>query len=207
MDWTVPPIWRGEHAFIIGGGPSVASQPVVRLQGRRTIAINSSYQLAPWADFFIFSDFRWWDLHRRALADRLDRVVAVANAHIFVPAEAKKLLKTSPKKIKGEWGPIELSRDPFGVAMLWTTMSAALNLALHLGAERAVALGLDGSDAQGRSHHVPHPWPVKPEHWEYQRDEISALAPQLAAAGLDVVNVSPITRLTCFRQADLAVFM
>ncbi len=207
MDWVAPPIWRGEHAFIIGGGPSVKSQPVVRLQGRRVIAINSSYELAPWADFFIFSDFRWWDKHRRALADRLDRVVAVANNHIVVPREAKKLLKSSPKKVKGDWGPIELSTEPTGVAMRWTTMSAALNLALHLGSARAIVLGLDNSADNGASHHDPHPWPTKPEHYDFQRDELTELAPQIAAAGVDVVNVSPVTRLRCFRQADLAVFM
>jgi len=58
--WTVPRLWPGETVFIIGGGPSVRGQNIEALRGRRVIAINSSYLVAPWADYLIFADERWW---------------------------------------------------------------------------------------------------------------------------------------------------
>src|SRR6266403_328208 len=72
---TVSPEWKGETAFIVGGGPSVADQNVELLRGRKVIVINSSCYLLPWADILFFADERWWREHVKTVAGFKGRVI------------------------------------------------------------------------------------------------------------------------------------
>ena len=54
--WSIPPEWTGETAFLLGGGPSLKGFNAECLRGRRVIAINNSWELAPWADVLYFCD-------------------------------------------------------------------------------------------------------------------------------------------------------
>lgn len=83
----------------------------------------------------------------------------------------------------------------------------ALNLAVHLGARRIVLLGYDMQRTGGLSHwHGDHGRGLNnpSEHnfarWRRQFEEA---APTLAAAGIEVVNCSRATALTCFPRMDL----
>jgi hypothetical protein len=74
--WLVPPAWSGETCFIVGGGVSVETQPVERLHGHKVIALNSSYERVPFADYLLFVDTRWCRVHEsrpalRAFAGQL----------------------------------------------------------------------------------------------------------------------------------------
>lgn len=181
---TVEPEWTGETAFIVGGGPSVASQNIELLRGRRVIVVNSSYEAVPFADYLIYCDHEWWAAHRKALEGFGGKIINPTSSHhrcdrrLFV------------RKIY----PPGLSSDRSALAVRRTTFTGAINLAVHLGAARIVLLGADGKmGADGKSHHhQPHRWwRFKAERWDLHRRELETLVEPLRKLGIDVVNASP----------------
>lgn len=78
------------------------------------------------------------------------------------------------------------------LVMRRTSLQAAMNLAVHLGASRIVLLGADMKPApDGRTHHhAPHKWPQVPGCWEIQMLDLKHAADDLATLGVEVVNTS-----------------
>jgi hypothetical protein len=75
-----------------------------------------------------------------------------------------------------------------------TTFTAAINLAVHLGAAKIVLLGADGKLGEGgRSHHhTPHAWwKFLVGRWEKHRAELETLVVPLQKLGIPVLNASP----------------
>ena len=98
-----------------------------------------------------------------------------------------------------------LSKDPSRVHGT-NSGAQAVNLAYHLGATRIVLLGYDMQHTGGRRHcHQDYPagWlnaePVK--GWASQ---FAFLARDLAAEGVEVLNASRETALTCVPRMTLA---
>lgn len=185
VHWHVAPEWAGETCFIVGGGVSVATQPIERLRGRKVIALNSSYLTVPFADILLFADSRWWRVHMEQHRPDLDAFagrIAGCSQHVDDP-RVWRLRRTRPPGLAVE-------RD--AVVMQWTVMAAAINLAVHLGVARIVTLGLDGKETEGRSHHhEPHPWPQRPGCWANQRADLASLVEPLAERGITLRNASP----------------
>jgi hypothetical protein len=180
--WRVPREWEGETAFLICGGPSVNAVDLNRLRGRKVIAINSSYLAAPWADFLIFTDIRWWRLHHEPVSQVFQgRVVTIT------PTWGTGFLTLERQRSSG------LSSDPTRLALWHTTVTAALNLLAHLGAGRVGLLGLDGQrTSSGASwHHSPHPWRQNPRCYTYHGEALTALVGPLVALGMQVLNLNP----------------
>jgi hypothetical protein len=78
----------------------------------------------------------------------------------------------------------------------------AINLAYLFGAARIVLLGFDMQERDpARSHYFgEHPYHRKPLHRGYSRwrDALGDLGADLAAEGVEVVNATRDTALTCF---------
>lgn len=179
--WTVPREWEGETAFIIAGGPSVLTQNLGLLRGRKVIVINSSCYRVPWANILYFGDGRWWRENKKAIADFVGRVVTVA----AIPEDGK-ILQLEKKEPPG------LSNDPRYLMQRRTSLTAATNLAVLLGAKQVIWLGADGKQLDGRTHHhAPHKWPQKPDCWKEQRKDLVGIVSQLTALGVELLNVSP----------------
>ncbi|MDB5555415.1 MAG: Methyltransferase type 11 [Rhizobium sp.] len=190
----VPPIvsiereWEGETGFIIGGGPSVLTQDISRLQGRRVLVINSSYQAAPWADFLLFSDDRWWadpfhKCHRDRVGDFKGRILSAGPS-----ARGERLLKLRRQQPPG----LALRSDT--VTVNFTTYTAAINVLVHLGCRKIVMLGADGKKSeQGLTHHhEPHDFKTH-GMWDAHRRDLKTLVAPLKALGIECVNASPGT--------------
>lgn len=171
------------------------------LRGRRVIAINSSYERVPFADFLAFGDLRWWREHRLPLCGFHGRVVT---------------WRQTPDPLKGTNRPIlilekqlppGLATLPTRVVFRRTSYSGAINLAVHLGAAKIVALGLDGKPAKdGRTHHHrPHPadWVGKPDKWIKQRAELQTLVEPLKQLGIEMFNASPGSAVPFWPIVDL----
>jgi hypothetical protein len=186
--WSVQREWPGETAFVIGGGPSVLSQDLETLRGRRVIAINSSVYAVPWADVLFFGDWRWWyePENRAAATSFAGRVVTTSRM-----VQDRKVLvcrKTNPPGLA-------LARN--SLMQKWTSLTAATNLAAHLIGDGGtiVWLGADGRIAQdGRTHHhKPHPWPHRPGCYDKQKADLVTIVPSLKALGIAGYNASPGT--------------
>jgi hypothetical protein len=192
--WRIPRVWPGETAWIVAGGPSVADLDTERLRGRKVIAINSSYQRVPFAPFVFFGDQRWWMQHRRNLAHWPGQIVTVAGvAH-------ERVLRVRRYDLA-----VGLSLEDDGVVMGRTSLHAAINLAVLFGASRLAILGADMQpDPTGRTHHhSPHPWPQRPGCWDDQMAGLARIVEPLAKRGVEVLNVSPVSRIPWWPKVTL----
>lgn len=198
--WAAAAEWPGETVYIIGGGPSVKTQNLAMLRGRRVIVINSSYEAYPEADFLFFGDARWWLEHcgRPAMRAFEGRVVTCAN----------KVSDPRLLKMRRVVPPPGLAEARDSVASQRTSLQGAINLAVHLGAQRLVLLGADMCrSADGATHHhAPHKWPNPPGNasWDVQMSQLRLVVDPLRRRGVEVINTSPVSRLTWWPRRLLA---
>jgi hypothetical protein len=197
LSWRAAPEWQGHAAFIICGGPSVAAQNLALLAGAKVIVINSSLFSYPQADILYFGDRRWWLQHRDAVAAFEGRAVTVAD-EVQDPRILR--MKKSP--------PPGLSQQSDTLMQRRTSATAAINLAVHLGANPIVTLGLDGKATDGRHwHHAPHIWPPKADRFETWMQDLATLADPLRLRGIELLNASPGSAVPFWPVVDLAEVM
>lgn len=201
--FAIAPEWRGDTAFIIAGGTSVASQGIERLRGRRVLVVNSSYEAAPWAPVLYFADRRWYFEH-------YTRPAFKAFAGLKISCNGQPQVRSNPEiswlrrvvpnfdPTHGPLGP-GLAEDPAAVVSNRTSLQGAINIAAHYGVARIVLLGADMCrSVDGRTHHhSAHRWNNKPgtETWDVQMVQLALVVEPLKSRGIDVVNCSPISRL------------
>ncbi len=186
--WTVPRDWPDETVFILGGGPSVLSQDLSLLTGRRVIAINSAWHTWRKADVLFFADARWWNEYKPKGFDGL----AVTTSHVTHP-NVKRLEKVNPSA---------MSRNPRCVALQRSSVTGAINLALHFGAAKIVLLGVDGKLVDGRrhSHGVKYRWAFRPKCFDEHAKEFRVVAPSIP---VPVFNCSPVSTIDAWPKMKL----
>lgn len=196
--WWVEPEWAGETCVIAAGGCSLTSQQLDRVRGAglKTIVVNDAYRLAPWAEVLFFYDPIWWSWHREALQDWPGRIVRLESPEGDGGHPRARVLKNY-----GTEGFIE-ARD--GVMNGRNSGYGALHLAAHLGVARVLLLGFDCKRGEGGRKH----WFGEHPNRSDQPHNIwiacfNQLAPILAARGIEVINCSPGSALTCFKREPL----
>lgn len=188
-DWF--PDWRGRSAAIVASGPSTKLANVAKLQGRmKAIAIKESVELCPWADVVYGCDAAFWrnamglpNFHGLKIAYRSPSGLV----HSIRIAEKEHRILTAEPGVIGSGG---------------NSGFQALNLAVQFGATRILLIGFDMSDrhgvhwygrSQGDGRTQPAEWNFVP--W---RKAFHVAACQMAGLGVQVLNASPLTTLTCF---------
>jgi hypothetical protein len=98
-----------------------------------------------------------------------------------------------------------LSRDPEVIHTGGNSGYQVMNLAYHFGARRMILLGYDMQRTGGKSHwHGAHPGGLeKASPYNSWVKRFDVLARDLASEGVEVINCSTHTALTCFRRAKL----
>jgi hypothetical protein len=179
--WTITPDWKGETAFIVAGGTSVRNVDLELLRGRKVIAVNSSYEAVPFADYLIFGDARWWEVHRAHLVDFKGKIVCGSQS----PRDVKLL------RVRRKSPPMSSEADC--LVLQFTTVTAAMDMASKLGCTRIVMLGVDGQVGSDGviHHHRPHPWKPAPGWESKHRRDIQAMAAPLKQLGVEVVLATP----------------
>lgn len=162
----------------IASGPSLNAHDceLVRTSGLPTIAVNNSWQLAPWCDHLYAGDLAWWDAH-------------VAE----VPEGPKRWSCTRQAVAKYDLNYDEKYGD-------YNSGLRAIELAFKLGAERVLLLGYDCTVQGGTHFHGDHKDTKNPTEdlcrkWNKQHCRLSRKA--------DVVNCSRSTELTAYRLGYL----
>lgn len=185
--------WAGHDVFIIGGGVTVGRQPVHRLEGRKVIAINSSYEIAPFAQVIFFGDNRWYLQHRGTKAFMQHGGRKITCSDPATGDQIEHVRRVIPTKECG----LCTRRD--SVASQKTSFQGAMNLAYHFGAKRIILLGADFCRAvDGRTHHhKPHIWKNSPgnQTWDKQFEQFQFIVEPLRRAGIPVINTSLESRL------------
>jgi hypothetical protein len=192
--------WRGECCAIVASGPSAKTAPVDLLRDRiHVIAINDSFRLAPWADILYSCDFAWWAQHKGAREFKGLRL-----SHDLRACNEFGLHRVMIEKV----GSNELLLDrPSYVGAGGNSGFQALNLAVQFGATGVMLIGVDCNLEHGGHWHKNHPMPMSnPAENNVQRWRIAfdGVAPSLAALGVDVVNCSPISKVTQYPKLSIA---
>ena len=211
MIWRVPcGEWANETAFLLAGGPSLLGFNAEVLRGAgRVVTVNDSWRLAPWAAVHYFCDASWYHLqltqNRHSTDGHTDfhthrfegfwvsGSYAAFDVHPYVRA----------LRLGGRTG---LSDDPAVLRHGSNSGYQAINLAYLYGALRIILLGYDMHVVANRTH-----W-----HNESRPDDFAGimrntmlptfetLVEPLARAGVEVVNATPGSAISCWPCAALA---
>lgn len=177
----------------IASGPSLTPEDVAYCRGKaEVIVVNDNYRLAPWADVLYATDFGWWKVY-------IDDVRATFAGQLLTVDEcaAKRFCVPWVRGIDTN----RLSRRLDQVSTGDNSGFAAMNVAVHRGATRIVLLGYD---MQGEHWFGRHPETLSAVNdFPKYMSNFAQLAIDLDAAGVEVVNCSRETALTCFPRARL----
>lgn len=195
---SVPKAWPGDTAAILATGPSLTADDVDYCRGKaRVIVVNDAYTLAPWADVLYACDAKWWKWH--------EGVPTFAGAKWSLEHSAWSPYRTLYPDVQRlrNTGANGLEHDPTGLRNGRNSGFQAINLAVHYGVTRIVLLGYDMQPSGGKSHFFgEHPNNQKSPYPMFRR-AMETLVKPLAKRGIDIVNCSRHSVLTCFRKADL----
>lgn len=195
--WSVPREWPEARCFVLCGGASLRAQRhlVPYLPGR-IIAVKEGVLLRPDADVLFFAGEQPEIIAPPLLTRFCGRYIVVrGKGHPVFPATAKRIWRTPDH---ARW-----SDDPTMVAG-FDAGTSAINLAMLFGATDIIVLGYDMTGGRWFAGEHPHPTPVIPES-DFRRHmaPLERLAADAHAKGIRIVNVSPVSRVTCFEQRRL----
>lgn len=191
--------WPGASVVIIASGPSLTLEDCELVRqwreavGGKVVAINKSYERAPWADVLYGCDeIPFW-------RDNIDGVRATFRGELWTQdAEAAKKYRLHYiRSVRAEG----LSRTPGVIHQGFNGTFQAMNLVDQWGAARQILLGVDMSDDGKRTHwHKPHAGAAQANLIDYWAclQEFKRLAADLKAKGVSVVNATRRTALQSF---------
>lgn len=212
---------------ILGGGKSLNRADVDYCRGRaKVIAINTAYQIAPWADYMYARDYDWWratprEVFRANCAAGWTAIANGPNPHYVLAHQMFQGQRwTGSSKAAGEFGLLSVDTRSIGglcaIPGVIHEGSAggansghqAVNLAINqFHAKRIFLLGFD---MLGGHWHGDHPAPLtnlSDSQFQPFADSFATMLKPLADLGVEVVNCAPKSRITCFRfstiQAEL----
>jgi hypothetical protein len=192
--WQVPPLWSGETAFVICGGPSLRGFDFDRLRGRRVFPLKESCLFTPWAEFMMFCDDIWLEQRRDLVEGFAGQVITMST-----------LCFGTRHHVLGRSGREGIDEDPRLARGSWTVLHYALNALLHLGVARAVLLGADmQAAADGTTHY--HKTPEKkpdPVLYDNMLQSLATTVEPLHRLGVEVVNCTSGGRLELWPRMDL----
>ena len=190
--------WVGETVIGIAGGESVREVDLSVLKGRKVIVVNSSYRTYPEADWLIFTDDRWWKLHRKEVrATFKGRILTITPD---LPMYNPDVHVVTRMRSSGA------SKDPSMLACWHTTLTTANNFMALAGAAK---LGWLGADGEGDWHHEPHPakWRRHPRWPYYHAKALEIQVEPLKQMGLQVFNLNPNSKFRMFPFTSLEEFL
>lgn len=198
--------WRDRAVAIVACGPSAKKVNVAALRARLpVIAIKEAVTLCPWADVVYGCDGPWWR-HKNGLP-----------SYKGLKVSFEKTLGTSFPDIKFVDIPKQTKVDEYVNELLLDTPGViggggnsgfqALNLALQFGASRLLLVAFDMNPSHqehwyGRNNWMKANNPTA-EHYRKWLFGFSRAAIKLKSMGVEIVNASPLSAMTCFPRATI----
>ena len=163
----------------------------------KVIVVNTSFRLAPWADVLYACDASWWTHYFAEAAG----VMGAAELWTCA-ARARDQFRLNyifGGRMKG------LSKKNDQIATGYNSGYQAIGLAYLWGAKRILLLGFDMMRTGGRTHwHADHPSKLgNGGRFHEWAKEMGVLAADATREGLEIVNCSRKTALTCFRRSTI----
>ena len=176
----------------MAGGPSLRPEDVSACRSETVIAINQSWELAPWAAMLYAADFGWWKVHHAAAEAFPGLKYACMNQN-------SEMYGATVLKCLGYAG---WSDDPMAVYSGGHSGYQAIQVAANtFHATEIVLLGYDVKyGPKGRTN-----WYTNPKTKPFDRwlDTYATLAAAAEARSIKIVNCSRDTALTVFPRCTL----
>lgn len=180
-----PSTWHNRTVVCIASGPSLTREDceLVRLSGLPVVAVNSAWEFAHFCDVVYAGDVEWWKHNINKLT---------------IPAE--------------RWGCLHSAESQYGIyrhghyRQVTNSGARALEFIIDQKPARILMLGFDASIAKGTHCHGDHPKtgnPKKPTCDRWVRIHFPSVAAAALQLGVEVVNCSRDTALTCFPRMPL----
>ena len=184
-------------------GPSQWKEDLDYARGRcPVVAINMTWKLAPWADMLYACDRHWWGKHNPK-PDQFAGVRVVGKGQ-WPGCESAGLLQP---------GVMELYWDGKRIGGGWNSGFQVLNILALWKVARIIYTGLDCKAGEGGKPHwhghyrdgaCPNP---DQRHFDRWKQGFDMAAAQVAERGIEVLNASRDTALTCFPRVELRDFI
>lgn len=191
--------WRGKTTAIIASGPSAKGAPLHLLRDKaKVIAIKENIELCPWADVVYGCDGAWWKW-RRGLPDFNGvKLTYDGQASGMFPGLHKVEIRNVHEILTDEPGVIGSGKN---------SGFQAINIAIQFGAERIILIGYDMTDRSGthwygRNNAAGMNNPDENNFSQWRR-ALAGIVPDLDARGIEVVNASEYSALTCFPKMTI----
>lgn len=206
MTTPVPRLWPESTIACLGAGPSLTREDVDRLRGVvRVIAVNTSYQLAPWADALYACDEVWWfrETHRPGidtfggLKYSVDEFLIAARRRHHPPPR-----RPPGVEVLDNTGDTGIETQPTGLRTGRNSGYQAVNLAVHLGARRILLLGYDMKTSKDGRHHWHNDYRSTSAYDHFCQSFETTVEP-LRTLGIEVLNCTRDTALRCFPRVPL----
>lgn len=157
----------------------------------------------PWASVLYACDGKWWRSE--------DGIKAREEFHGLKVTQDPQADELGLHRVIHSDGVNKILTDPPGtIGAGGNSGFHALNLAVQFGARRIILLGYDMSTENGIHWHGPHkgnigdPQPSTVNGWVKHYEDNAGLIKSL---GVEVINCSPGTALTCFQKRDIREVM
>ena len=191
---TIDRRWEGRTVVVAATGPSLTPAVADRCRGHDAIAVSDAWRLMPWAPVLYSCDAKWWRYHRGCPDFRGEKWTAHGAGNDKQDIAATYGLRC----VAGAQG-AGFSRRQDVIHYGSNSGFQALNLAILFGAARIVLVGFD---MQGRHFFGAHPHPlVNSDPRRFVR-HFERAVPSVPA-GVEILNATPGSALTCFRAASL----
>lgn len=199
----VPRTWPGQTFVCLASGPSMTQADADVVRGRaRVIAINRTIELAPWAAVWYACDAKFWKwAHRGDIGPTIKGLTTTFAGPKYAMTAGS--LAYPGITLLGKGPSQGLSLDPLKVCLGGNSGYQAINLAVLMGASRILLLGYDMGISAGRQHwHADHPIRQRSPYQTFLQAYPTLVKP-LADAGVEIINCSRETRLSCFPRMTI----
>lgn len=183
-------------------GPSLTIEDLALVRGRATVvAINDAIRFAPWADVFFSNARIFWT----PTTEQGQQLAGFAGLRVRVAIDQDKPgVLPDGTVILRNTGTYGFETVPNGLRTYQNSGGSAINLAVHLGARRVVLLGYDMGPGAGGRHHCHETYATRHSSpYNLFTHLIQTMTGPLAQLGVEVVNCSRATKLTCFPRKPL----
>jgi hypothetical protein len=198
--------WHDRPVALVGGGPSLAGFDFERLRGRfRVVAINATVFDIPWVDAGFSLDQRamrnWWGKYTKL---NIPLYFAIPKSILVNMSERPTANMRFIRRFQGE----EFNSAGWMISCGGSSGYGALQLAFKKRARKIVLLGFDyGFTQPGVWHHNEHHynfWQSQSTlRWRQFAASFNVAAPVLKTAGVEVINASPSSTITCFPRLSI----
>jgi len=228
--WSIPRMWEGGECWIIGGGPSMplefgvpkdviegvlsgdlplsAYSPFLSpIHDKHVMGINVAFLLGEWVDVVHFGDGGFY-LANKALLDAFPKVKVTCHPEVIKRKDVFDV-KYVPRAQHHPRGISDRGRT-----VSWNLNSGAcgINLAYWLGVKLVYLLGFDMNVVEGVQHWHRHyakdktPKARDPKKLPFKRhlECFPMIAKDAARLGMEIINVSPNSKIESFKRVKLS---